>query len=153
MAEDRFRVVRSPVPLPDDLAADEQPFAPYPNAGQKGPLVPGSGYGPGYSQPEGISNYVKTLRGTFLQMPFTVGTTAIQLLPEEPQRSYLFLLNYSAANQIFVGFDTLPIANANGVTLAVNLGFYEPWIIPTNPIYVLASAAGTQGLLIRVLHK
>ena len=147
-----FRVTRSPVPLPDDIAADEQPFAPYPGSG-RGPLIPGSGSGPYYGGQAGTDNFIRSIRGSFLQMPFTVGVAAIQLLPEEKERCYFFMLNYDAANTIFIGFDTNPPTAVNGVTLAANLGFYEPWIIPTNAIFVAASGAGTQGMLVRVLHK
>lgn len=162
MAQDnRFPFRRAPVPLPADLEGGDQPFAPYPGNDVRGydpnnpgalppPYVPGSS-SPGGS-PYGEEWYQKKLRGKVIQIPFTAQVAAIQLRPEELERFYMFIVNFDAANRIFVGFDTIPNAT-NGVPLAANFGFYEPWIVPTNAILVVGSAANVTGMLIIAIEQ
>jgi len=90
--------------------------------------------------------------GKFISYPFLAQVAPIIIVPEQPERFYLIIINNSAANRIFVGFGY--DANAiNGVILEVNLGFYEPWIIPTNAIHISAAGANTAGtLLVAVAH-
>lgn len=85
--------------------------------------------------------------GRFMPVPFNVGVAPVLLIPEQPGRYYFFALNTSAVNRLFLGFDYEPNAN-NGVVLEINLGFYEPYTVPTNGVYVAAAGAGTTGVLI-----
>ena len=137
-----FPFRRFPEGLPPDLEGGEQPFAPEGGS----PVMPGPALTPGSRTP-GISAQRVYLRGKFLQIPFLAQTTPLQIRPEEPTRSYFFMINFSLAAQIFIGFDTEPNA-ANAIPLAVNLGFYEPYVVPTNAIIVTATAANTPGILV-----
>lgn len=85
--------------------------------------------------------------GRFVPFPFLAGVTAQQIIPTQLERFYFFIVNNSAANRIFVGFDYEPNVN-NGVLLEVNLGFYEPWIVPVNAIFIAAAGAATPGVAI-----
>lgn len=140
------------VPDPLDLAADPHPLAggfPLPS-----PVRPGEFVDPSLLDqlPSALRARIQSglgtrLSGRFMAIPFTVGVQAQALVPSQPNRFYFFIVNNSAANRIFVGFDVDPTANS-GVILEANLGFYEPWIVPTNEIRVAAAAAGTTGLCI-----
>ena len=85
--------------------------------------------------------------GRFVPFPFLAGLAVQQIIPTQLERFYFFIVNNSAANRIFVGFDYEPNVN-NGILLEVNLGFYEPWIVPTNGIFVAAAGAATPGVAI-----
>jgi hypothetical protein len=85
--------------------------------------------------------------GRFAPFPFLAQIVPAQIIPTQLGRFYFFIVNNSAANRIFVGFDYEPNV-LNGVLLEVNLGFYEPWIVPTNGIYVAAAGANTAGIAI-----
>lgn len=137
------------VPDPLDLAADPHPLAggyPLPQ-----PVRPGDFQDP--NLPAQFRDQILSglgggrLRGRFMAIPFTIGVQPFVIVPSQPSRYYFFIVNNSAANRIFVGFDIDPNAN-NGVVLEANLGFYEPWIVPTNEIRVAAAAAATSGLCI-----
>ena len=135
------------VPDPLDLAADPHPLAggfPLPPPVRPGDFLDPSLLGQLPAQMRGPGG---RLAGRFMAIPFTVGVQAIALVLSQPNRFYFFIVNNSAANRIFVGFDVDPTANS-GVILEANLGFYEPWIVPTNEIRVAAAAAGTTGLCI-----
>ena len=125
---------------PLDLAADNLPRS---RVGE--PVNPAIMADPGLL--DRLNNQLPRRAGRFMPTPFTVGVAAQLLIPEQPGRFYLFILNTSGANRLFVGFDYEPTAT-NGVTLEVNLGFYEPWIIPTNTIFIAGAGAGTTGLAI-----
>ena len=115
------------------------------------PLAPTQPGEFGNAPPEIVAEHIRRRTGRrtgrFVPYPFTIGAAAIQLIPQQLERFYFFIANNSAANRIFVGFDYEPNVN-NGVLLEVNLGFYEPWIVPTNAIFVAAAGAGTQGIAI-----
>jgi len=156
MAQFPFR--RNPLPVPGDIINEDHAFAkrafppPYgPGGGSvppQGPaLVPGSS---NQSSSQYAQYYQRLLRGKFMQIPFTAQIAITQIRPEELKRAYMFALNFHAANTIFLGFDTDPNAT-NSVPLAPNFGFYEPWVIPTNAIFVNASGANTPGVLIVVV--
>jgi len=83
--------------------------------------------------------------GRFVPVPFLAQLAPQQIIPYQPGRFYLIIINNSAANRIFLGLDYEPNA-LNGVILEVNLGFYEPWIVPTNGVYVTAAGANTAGV-------
>jgi hypothetical protein len=85
--------------------------------------------------------------GSLIQIPFTVGAAAQMLIPKQEGRKYLFVLNTSAVNRIFLGFGFAPSA-VTGVVLEINLGFYEPNVVPNQEIWALGAGAGTTGVLI-----
>lgn len=79
-------------------------------------------------------------RGRLNQRPFRVGSVnAIQLLPDDPNRIYLFIQNNSASNML-IGLDGPP--NAGGISLTLGPGnFWEPNVTPINSIYVISVGA------------
>lgn len=81
----------------------------------------------------------------FNQQPFNYGATPIQVRPVE-DRAYLFILNTSLVQTIYVGFGQQP-NSSTGIWIGPNNGFYEPWRIPQNDIWIGGSGAG-QGVLI-----
>ena len=87
---------------------------------------------------------------SFLTMPFVAGTDALIMRPAE-KRGYLLIANQSAANTILIGFGAAPGATGlvplNGLLLNPG-GAYEPASVPTNEIWVIASAANTPVYLI-----
>jgi hypothetical protein len=121
-----------------DLAAN-----PLPNRGGAS-VAPGS-MSPGMFPAGARGPMGSGLTGRFMAIPFLAGVAPITLVPEQPERFYLILINNSAANRIFVGFDYEPSATS-GVILETNLGFYEPWIVPTNSVVVTAAGANTAGI-------
>lgn len=139
---------------PLDLLADA------PNAGGSQGFYPSPDTSPGGAvyDPNAIALVNDQLRkllraswkfGKVLQKPFTVGTTPAVLLPEDANRRYFFIINISAVNRLWLGFDVEPDAAASrGMPVEVNLGFYEPLYTPTNQIYVAGAGAGTQGILL-----
>lgn len=131
-----------------DLAADPVPAQGGPGAGM--PVQPGDFAPSGISQEivaERIRRRTGRRTGRFVPFPFLAGVAAVQIIPTQLERFYFFIVNNSAVNRIFVGFDYEPNVN-NGVLLEVNLGFYEPWIVPTNGIFVAAAGAATPGVAI-----
>lgn len=128
-----------------DLAADPVPGSP------GLPLPPTQPGEFGGASPELVAERIRRRTGRrtgrFVPFPFLAGVVVQQIIPTQLDRFYLFIVNNSAANRIFVGFDYEPNVN-NGVLLEVNLGFYEPWIVPTNGIFVAAAGAATPGLAI-----
>lgn len=89
-------------------------------------------------------------QGSLITVPFSVGAIApapLQLLPKQENRNYLFILNTSAANRLFIGFGYAPNANT-GIIIELNLGFYEPNVVPNQEIWALGAGAGTTGILI-----
>lgn len=85
--------------------------------------------------------------GSLIQIPFTVGAAAQMLIPKQEGRSYLFVLNTSGVNRLFLGFGFAPTV-VTGVPLEINLGFYEPNVVPNQEIWALGAGAGTTGILI-----
>jgi hypothetical protein len=75
---------------------------------------------------------------------YNVGTAWVKARPEE-KRVYFFIVNNSAVNNLFVAYAQLD--GTNGSIAIGPGGFYEPWVIPTNEIWLQGSAAGTQGIL------
>jgi hypothetical protein len=136
------RTVRSPY----DLAADPRPAA----GGLPDPVQPGD-FGINDAAREQIARRIRERTGRsvghFAPFPFLAQIAAAQIIPAQPGRFYFFICNNNAANRIFVGFDYEPNA-LNGVILEVNLGFYEPWIVPTNGIFIAAAGANTAGIAI-----
>lgn len=141
------RVTRSAA----DLAAD-----PFHNVELPGSVPPSEALPTEIALPPGLNERVTRrtgiATGRFQAYPF-LGQAASQLLvPEQPDRFYLIVINNSAAVRLFLGFDYEPTAT-NGVILEINLGFYEPWVVPTNAINVAAGGANAPGIcLIATRH-
>lgn len=145
MSESRFNLPFNPferqVINPGDLSARA-----IPRFGEGG-SVPPELAAAGQDVVDRVAHGIHRRTGKFYPIPFVAQVAAQQIVPEQPGRYYCFILNNSAANRLFVGFDYEPTAT-NGVVLEVNLGFYEPWIVPTNAIYIAAAAANTAGICI-----
>jgi hypothetical protein len=99
-------------------------------------------------------NFLATYRDNFLPalerrayhqlQAINVGTTWVKARPEEP-RTYLFIVNNDAVNNLFVAYGQL-----DGTTGSIAIGpggFYEPWVCPINDLWIRGSAAGTVGVL------
>ena len=84
-------------------------------------------------------------RANFNQIPFIYTTTVIRLRAME-ERSYFFIQNTDPAQSLFLAFGTTP-SSTTGVVIAANGGFYEPFQVPQNEIYIVGSGTGT-GILI-----
>ena len=76
---------------------------------------------------------------------FSAGTTPIKL-QDFLYRKYLILQNKSGAGTLYFGFGWQPNPG-NGLVLGPGVGF-EPYGYPTNEIWVSASVAATEGLII-----
>lgn len=92
------------------------------------------------------------IRGELIPTPFTA-TLNPQLIRPAERRSYFFLQNQSAANQIVLGFGSQPgpagATPVAGLIIAPNFGFYEMLVFVTQqPIWVVASAAPTPGIML-----
>jgi len=88
--------------------------------------------------------------GRFIPHPFLAQVASAQIIPSQPERFYLIIVNNSAVNRMFVGFDYEPNV-LNGLILETNLGFYEPWIVPSNSIHIAAAGANTAGIILLAL--
>lgn len=84
-------------------------------------------------------------QGHLIMKPIVVGTTAINLLPQQQGRYYLLIVNTSAANRMFIGVDFIPSANL-GLPLEIDFGFWEPLVVPDNEINVIGAGANTTGV-------
>lgn len=108
---------------------------------------------------DAFSTLLRTLwkKAKVLTQPF-VATNAgpIQLLPEQSDRCYFFIQNQSGVNQIVVNFGAPAGATGlipvNGVVIQPLPGFYEPIAIPSNEVWVSASAANTPGIIVYALQ-
>jgi len=89
---------------------------------------------------------IKAIRrqSSFIQTPFEVGLTAIKLRDYE-ERTYFLLQNTDTVNSLYIGFGILP-TSLTGLIIPPG-GYYEPYQVPTNEIYVLGSGANTSGML------
>jgi hypothetical protein len=110
------------------------PFGFPPAGDQYIPSAPGQ---PAFSVGENQSNWQS--------IPFTVGTDAVKL-DDFRLRKFLVIQNLSGAGTLLFGFGWTP-SLFNALVLPPGVG-YEPFRYPTNEIWVAATAAGTQGLLI-----
>lgn len=80
-------------------------------------------------------------RGRLMTRPFVVGAIntgipALQILPDDANRTYLLIQNNSTSN-LLVSLDYAPQAE----TLSLILGagnFWEPAVVPVNSIYVFS---------------
>lgn len=135
------RVVESPLDLPAVPSANRDLGRSIPPGTElRLPDLPGA-YQDRFRERTGRIN------GRFRAIPFNAGVANILIDAADPFRYYLIAINNSAAARIFLGFDYEPNAN-NGVVLEINLGFYEPWVCPTNAINAVAAGANTPGILL-----
>jgi hypothetical protein len=81
-----------------------------------------------------------------VQQPFNIGAAPVSARPEESRR-YLFILNTSAANNLFIGFGAAPTGAVTDFFIPAG-GFYEPTKIPQNEIFLLGAGANTRGQLL-----
>lgn len=81
----------------------------------------------------------------FLNLPFIVGTTSLQVLQANLSRVYLLIQNNSAGT-MYVVFNN----NANivaGIQIPAG-GNYEPYIAPYSGIYIIGSAVTLAGVAV-----
>jgi hypothetical protein len=78
-----------------------------------------------------------------VEFPFT--TTAQLILPATT-RTYFMVQNISAASLLYVGFGIQPAAGSGVLIEAVN-GWFEPFQVPQNDIWIVGNGAGTAQVL------
>ena len=103
-------------------------------------LSPGSG---------AVTDWIN--RYTLSLFPFTVGTTALRIVPANELRTYLIIQNKSAGT-IFVNFGQNPTQFASiqieaGGNYIFEGGAFGGEFIPVDDVYVLGSAAGLDGVV------
>jgi hypothetical protein len=81
----------------------------------------------------------------FFTIPFVAGTMS-QLLRQKENRVYMFILNKSVTDSLFIGFG-LQANEGNGFIIPPT-GFYEPYKVPIDDIFVAASANNTSLLFV-----
>lgn len=81
----------------------------------------------------------------FVPINFAAGI-ASNLLHSQQKRRYLFIQNTSAAGILYLGFGYAPTATT-GLIIQPG-GFYEPFQVPDNDIFVLGSAASVTGVML-----
>jgi hypothetical protein len=97
--------------------------------------------------PEWVNNYKASL------YPFVASTTAQQVVPANPLRSYLLVQNKDGAADMFINFGQKP-TTFNAVII-IPRGNYEfigganggPFC-PSDSVWILASAAAVNGVLV-----
>lgn len=89
-------------------------------------------------------------RNTLSLFPFSIGTTALRILPANPLRTYLIVQNKSAAN-IFINFGQNPTAFSSIIIFPS--GNYEliggatgGAFSPQDDVYILGAAASLDGV-------
>lgn len=114
--------------------------------------------GPEYTAPgeqndvSDIEKYQEmTLRAVRRQSNFQMvtvpfDTTANLILPAA-ERTYFMVQNISAASLLYVGFGTEPIAGTKGFLVEAVNGWYEPFQVPQNDIWLVGNAAGNCTLI------
>ena len=117
----------------------------YSGNGPKPPvgIPPTAGFSPAQT---GQPNQALSDKQSYWQsLPFIVGIEPIILQPWL-LRKFFVIQNKDPANTLFVGFGWKP-DSVNGLVLGPGVG-YEPFSYPVNEIWVSASGANTNGLLI-----
>lgn len=92
-------------------------------------------------------------QGRMKDIPFlAVNTGAQLLLPAQDFRSYIFIQNQSAGDQIIVRFGQAPSFGPGvqglGVVIPPNFGFYEPILVPLDEVWIIGGAASVPGILL-----
>ena len=93
------------------------------------------------------------IRGELLVTPFVATNVNPIKVRDGETRSYLFIQNQAAINQMVVGFGQPPGPAGgipvNGLIIQPNMGFYEMLVFVTQqPIWILGSAAATPGVIL-----
>lgn len=97
--------------------------------------------------PEWVNNFKAS------NFPFTIGTTATQIVPANPLRCYLLVQNKNAASDMFINFGQ-KATTYNGIII-IPRGNYEfigganggPFS-PSDSVWILGAAAGMEGVLV-----
>ncbi len=80
----------------------------------------------------------------FIMLPFSGTTLSVLLRPEE-DRSYFLIQNTSASGVLYVSFGNG--ANpASSIQIAAG-GYYEPYQVPQNDVYISSSVNGVTGVM------
>lgn len=93
----------------------------------------------------GQSKILGDNQSTWQYVTFTAGLTPIKI-QDLTYRKFFLIQNKSAAGTLYVGFGYQP-NSGNGLVLPAGVG-YEPFTYPINEIWVAASVAAVNGLLI-----
>ncbi len=72
---------------------------------------------------------------------FTLATESRKIIGADPNRSYIFIVNNSAAS-MYVNLDTDASPTALFMILPATGGFWEPLIPPDNEIYIYGVGSG-----------
>lgn len=72
-------------------------------------------------------------------VPWVTLANAVNVLPADAGRNYLLIENASSGN-IWVNFTALAQVG-NGLKIPAG-GNYEPWVVPTNSIWVMGDTVG-----------
>lgn len=83
---------------------------------------------------------------SIVQVPFNIGAAPVVIRPAEPRR-YFFILNTSAANNLFLAFDAAPTGAVNDFVIPAG-GAFEPLKVPQNEIQILGAGANTRGMIL-----
>jgi len=130
--------------LPQDIGSDHQQLF-SPQTGEAGQERGGSGV-PGWARWLAgvlVPNLFPALK--FSVRPFIAGVESVELVGGKKTRRYLLIQNNSTAD-LYVNFgqDAVPISS---IKIAAG-GYYEPYRVPVNAIYVQASAANASCVLV-----
>jgi hypothetical protein len=97
------------------------------------------------TQQPGEMKYLGDNQSSWQAIQFTANTEPVKI-QDYTYRKFFLIQNKSAAGTLYVGFGYSPNAG-NGLVLPAGVG-YEPFAYPINEIWVAASIAGVNGLLI-----
>lgn len=81
----------------------------------------------------------------FTQIIFSYVTGVVQLILPQAERSYLLIQNLDAAANLFVGFGLQPTTTV-GLKIIPGTAF-EPYVVPSNDIFICGDANGTATIL------
>lgn len=104
--------------------------------------------GPNADMPDWYQQVITALLGKVDVYPvtFTQSQNAAQLWLPSQDRTYLIIQNKDAANKLYVGIGYVPTAGSGFVITAG--GFYEPFRVPQQEIWLLADVAPVSGLIL-----
>jgi len=85
-------------------------------------------------------------QSNFQQLQSVAFNTTAELILPATERTYFFIQNVSAAALLYVGFGTQP-SSGNGILIAAVNGWYEPFMVPQNDVWIVGNAAGTCNIL------
>jgi hypothetical protein len=88
-------------------------------------------------------------KANFVQMSAAF-TTVAQLILPAADRTYFLIQNLDAASNLFVGFGFRPDGTLGVGLKIVPGGFYEPFQVPQNDIFISGSGTGNAVLLFAI---